>query len=114
MQLTALFLILLGFAGISCFLLYMFIQVSVHSFNDIGKPLPPLTRLCLNCRLAILFLPAPWLAVAIRMLSRKNASEFHLTAFSSTLLIALLSTTIFVIISLAVPWLPIRIGLSPP
>ena len=113
-QVALLLITLLGFAGVSCFLLYMFIQVSIHSFNDTGKPLPFATRLCLDFRFAILLLPAPWLAVAVRMITRNDASTFHLTAFSSTLLIALLNIALFVIITLAIPWLPLSTRLSHP
>ena len=114
-RLATLLITLLGFASLSCFLLYAFIHVSERSFYDThgGMPLPQLTRFTLAFRLAILLLPVPWLALAVRLIARNNASAFGLTAFSSTLILALLSAAIFVIVTLAIPWLPIRIGFSP-
>jgi hypothetical protein len=113
-KLAALLVTLVGVASLCCLLLYVFINVSENSLRDsrAGMPMPWLTLRCLDFRLCILLLPVPWLAVAVWLISRNDSSAFRLVAFSSTLLLALVSATIFIIIALALPWLPFRISFS--
>jgi ABC-type sugar transport system permease subunit len=114
-KVAALLLTLVGLTGLSCLFLYALIRVSEASFRDYlgSRPLPALTTFCLDFRLAILLLPIPWLAAAVWLIGRTKTSAFSMTAFTSTLLITLLSAAIVVIVGLAFPWLPIRIGLNP-
>ena len=113
-KLAALLVTLVGVASLCCLLLYVFIHVSENSFRDSGPgfPLPWLTLRCLDFRLGILLLPVPWFAVAVWLIARNDSSPFRLVAFSSTLLLALVSATILIIIALAIPWLPHRISFS--
>ena len=113
-KLAGLLVTLVGVASLCCLLLHAFIDISENSFIDQGDgfPLPWLTLRCLSFRLGILLLPVPWLAVAVWLIARNDSSPFRLVAFSSTLLLALVSATIIIIIALALPWLPRRIRLS--
>ena len=114
-RLVALLGSLLSLSVVSCFLLHALIHISARSFHDTRpwQPLPWITSLCLHLRFVVLLLPLPWLAAAIWLIARNNASAFRLVAFVSTLVLTLFSASIFTFVALALPWLPIKVGLSP-
>ena len=111
---AALFSTLLLSASVSCLFLWAVIRVSDESFRLYlaGRPLPALTMLCLDYRLLVLLLPVPWVAAAVWLIVRRDSSSFSITAFSSTLLIALVTAVVMVIVGLAFPWLPMKTGLT--
>ena len=112
---ATLLVVLLAFSSLSSFFLSVLIAASERSFHDYlgSRPLPALTQLCIDYRIAVMLVPLPWAAAAVFLIVRRNSSPFSLTAFSSTLIIALLTAAIIVIAALAFPWLPMRIGMSP-
>ena len=111
---TAMFLAaLLALCAFSCFLLWGFSHPAERSFAEFfgGRPLPNITQLCLDYRLAILLMPAPWIIAAVRLVARNDVSPFPIIVFISTLILVLLTMAIVVIFGFAIPWLPMIIGM---
>jgi hypothetical protein len=105
------FLLHLVFAGAVAWWLWVLIPAAKHSFEASygNQPAPQITELFFDHRRHVLFLPLPWLAVALFAVIRaKRVAGYHLALYSAslilfTVLLALVAATAFVI-----PWLPVK------
>jgi hypothetical protein len=110
---TLLFL-LVAISFVPCALLWMDINAAEGAYLAIfGDPvLPMATAFCLRYKLAVLLMPAPWLAAAVALKDRKVVSNFAVLVFVSTLFLALISTSIFVLNALLMPMFPLTKGME--
>jgi hypothetical protein len=101
---------LLVFAGAASCLLWLFVGFQGDFMREAFKdpPAPAFTEAILRNRWALLFLGAPWLFCAIRILVRGTASIRVLIGFASTLVMVFLTTTILIGVALNLPWGPHR------
>jgi hypothetical protein len=101
---------LLALAGAASWLLWVFVRFQGDFMREAFKdpPLPAFTEVILRNRLALLFLGAPWLLCAIRIVVRGTASIRVLIGFASTLIMVFLATTILIGVALNLPWGPHR------
>jgi hypothetical protein len=108
-----LFFLCLVPAWLFCYGLWAFATISEKAMFDAfgNRALPALTQICMMERNGILVVPGLWLLAAIHYIIKGNASPVQLITFAATLVLALLCLLCFVILSHALVWLPIRIGI---
>jgi hypothetical protein len=72
-------------------------------------PMPPAYGFFFNHKEGFYVFAIPWLAYAIHLIWRGTAKPRELVAFSSSLIMALLTLTILFGLALASPWIPWRV-----
>jgi hypothetical protein len=106
--LASFFLVVFSLTGICVYFLHAFVRLMESSLLRAfaNRPMPPVTMLFIDYRIAILLLPIPWLLFAVYLCAWRPTAARQLVFFSATLTLALVTLGILMAIAFTVPWLP--------